>query len=380
MLLVFAVVFVLLGIKYLNTEPDKNSSTQSLAAYLSAPETGEFAEVLPGHRPEFPQDHGAHPEYRQEWWYFVGNLVDASGNHYGFQLTFFRFAGEEISIHQGDSAWHSRQSWMAHFAITDVTNNRFVAGEDISRQSLDLAGASAAPFKVWLNNWSVIESPSSCDHCFNLVLNATYGDNAIALKLTTVSQPVLQGDNGYSVKDTRGEVASYYYSIPDFNVTGTLTLDNQNIDVSGNSWMDREWSSAILGEEQAGWDWFALHLQDGSKLMLFQVRGKTPNLTPYRHGIYIDPSGFKRSLKNEQIDLKVNRTWKSNRTDIVYPSTWRVKINSPETRADLEIWSAIDDQELDLFFTYYEGAALTKGTINAETVTGEGYMEMTGYE
>jgi len=374
------VAAVLLSGYYLTKSPTHKNTGESLAAFLSAPGNASFEQVTPDRTLVFPKDHGPHTGFRQEWWYFVGNLRDASGNRYGFQLTFFRFADGQTRADVGDSAWHTGHNWMAHMAITDVSKRRFITAEDFSRQALELTGAIDAPFGVWLNSWSVRQSDSACTDCFELDLNARYQSHGLALRLSTRSGPVLQGENGFSIKDEHGKIASWYYTIPDFDITGRLTIDHHEVAVSGDGWMDREWSSAILGEQQSGWDWFALHHKDSAKLMLFQVRSRDSATGSYRHGMYIDADGNQHQLDGEHIDLSVVETWKSRKTGVVYPSVWRLRVSSPSLDMEFIVRAAIPDQELKLLFTYYEGVAFASGALNGQPMQAEGYMEMTGYE
>ena len=242
----------------------------------SGDDTAGFAQVSELRAFEFPQDHGPHQAYRHEWWYVTGNLDDADGQRFGFELTFFRFAfapqeqeqEQEQEQVQGASPWRARQMYLAHFAVTDVARDRFHFAERYARDALGLAGAQAEPFRVWLDDWSLLESQDGRVW----LLRAGDGEYALSLELRALTAPVLNGENGLSRKAREPGAASYYYSIPRIDVQGTLRRGATAHDVRGLAWLDREWGSGALGREQQGWDWYALQLADGSALMFYALR------------------------------------------------------------------------------------------------------------
>ncbi len=358
-------------------EPDK-APRDSLMTYFNAPAEEHYAPVVPGREFAFPRDHGPHPNFRQEWWYFTGRVESSSGRVFGYQLTFFRF-GTEVPEQIPDSAWFSDQTWMAHLAVTDVDGGRFVSQEDFARGALELAGAQVDALTVWVNGWSVRNhhETEGCSGCFTVRLDAAGDEVALDLVLEGRFPPVLQGEKGYSVKSADGQAASYYYSMPGLLTSGMLHLGEQSFSVQGESWMDREWSSTVLASGQSGWDWFALNLSNGYKLVVFQVResGKPPFLSATLLGdgnrrIPLDPS---------RIRLTPLRTWTNPGRDASYPVDWEIKGHTDEGEWSISVSPTIDNQELDLSVRYYEGLVAVKGIWNRIPISGWGYMELTGY-
>jgi predicted secreted hydrolase len=227
----------------------------------------------------FPDDHGPHPAYRSEWWYYTGNLRAGDGRRFGFQLTFFRFALSPEPVERA-SAWGTNQVYMAHFAVTDVAGRRFHAAERFGRGALDLAGARAAPYRVWLGRWQA----SAGSTPFPLALQAEDGGYGIDLVLARGKPVVANGEAGLSRKSAEPGNASYYYSIPRMPVSGRVTTPEGAWEVEGAAWFDREWSSSALAPDQVGWDWFALQLSDGRDLMVFRLRTRDGGADPHSAG------------------------------------------------------------------------------------------------
>lgn len=355
------------------TPPAQRDDGGGVVAALTTGDGSRFAAVEPGVALRFPEDHGAHPEFRQEWWYFTGNLADASGRRFGFQLTFFRFAHDAFAEYEA-SKWRHRQSWMAHFAVSDIDGRRFIAAQDYARGALDLAGARAAPFAVWVNGWSA-RGVGPGEDGFQAILAAESEEARITLEVGTDEAPLLQGDGGYSIKDHAGRTASYYYSFPNLRARGTLVLAGRSFALEGRAWMDREWSTAVLAKGQAGWDWFALRLAGGNTLMVFQVRGEGGE--PFRHAVLVGDGGRVRRFDGEAVRLAPLRWWTSGATGARYPLAWRLEIDA--AGIGLEVAAAFEAQELDLDFRYWEGVVDVTGSVDNEPVLGEGYMELTGY-
>ena len=229
----------------------------------------------------FPADLGPHDDFRTEWWYYTGNLIDAAGRHFGYQLTFFRRAllppGQRM---HRESDWATEQVYMAHLALTDVEGRQHQAYERLARGAAGLAGVQAAPYHVWLDNWSVA-SQDGTTH-----LQAAQGDIALDFELQDLKQPVLQGDQGYSRKGPEPGNASYYYSLTRIATTGTIAVGGQKNEVPGLSWMDHEFSTTVLSPGQVGWDWFSLQLEDGRELMLFHTRRSDGSSDPYAPALW----------------------------------------------------------------------------------------------
>jgi predicted secreted hydrolase len=354
----------------------------SLVDFLGSPADGRYARVVPGREFGFPADHGAHPDYRQEWWYFTGRLETPAGRVFGYQLTFFRFAGGPDD--PPDSIWAARQTWMAHLALTDVAGGRFLRQEDFARGVLGLADARGAPFSVWVNGWSVradTDDPDCPDHqelrgCFSADLSADGDDFALSLRLHATRPPVLQGDGGYSVKTADGRAASYYYSMPGIATRGSVTLEGETFEVRGESWMDREWSSAVLTPGQGGWDWFSLNLDDGHRLVVFQVREN--DSSAHRSAVLLDPEQRRLPLDPAAITLTPVAYWRSEETGSRYPVRWRLESGGDDGWS-LTLSPLVEAQEMALAFRYYEGLVSVSGTRAGQPVGGWGYMELTGY-
>jgi predicted secreted hydrolase len=210
-------------------------------------DAGGFAEVVRGKPIAFPADHGAHPDFRIEWWYLTANLRDAEGNDYGVQWTLFRQA--MVPADRGEG-WANRQIWMGHAALTGAATHRFA--ERFARGGVGQAGATAAPFVAFIDNWEMRSTAPAASFA-PLNLTASAPDFSYALTLATDEAPVLHGEQGFSRKSERDQ-ASYYYSLPDLAVTGSIVRDGKTIAVTGRAWFDHEWSSQPLASDETGWD------------------------------------------------------------------------------------------------------------------------------
>lgn len=351
-----------------------------LDGYLRAVEPREF---------RFPRDHGVHPGFRHEWWYYTGNLTTPEGRRFGFQLTFFRIAlapGVRSGPGEDGSAWRSEAVYMAHFALTDVEAGRFHHAQRFSRNGLALAGAAPgpadpeAPFGVWLEGWKVkaladprCEPGAGC-HAVELV--AHEGEIGLRLRLTAAKPPVLQGEGGLSQKSADPGNASYYYSMTRLDAVGEVSLGGEPLAVAGSAWMDREWSTSALGPEQTGWDWFALQLSDGSELMFYRLRLRDGSMDPHSAGVWVDPDGRTQRLEADDVGLEVRDHWTSPRSGIRYPALWTLSL------ADIELTVApvLPDQELtETVVRYWEGAVDVSGAVRGREVGGGGYVELAGY-
>ncbi len=347
-----------------------------------------FLQAEPGALLQFPRDHGQHPGYRNEWWYLTGNLQDRADpqRQFGFQFTLFRFALAPAAstdaaqtqaaeaTDDSNNPWLSRQFYMAHFAITDVESGQHRASERFSRQGPGLAGAGRAepeqPLRFWLANWS-LQSQSTAE-LFPLTLNARAAEQGIGLQvdISALKPRVLQGDGGFSLKNSEGG-GSYYYSYPRLAVTGQLQWQQQHYQVQGQAWFDHEWSSNSLAAYQAGWDWFSLQLADGRDLMYYRFRNHdgSPGLS---HLLLVDGDGRARVLAPQVLALQVLDRWRSD-TGVEYPSGWRLQI--PSEGLDLLIEPQVKQQLMALSVRYWEGAVRVSGSHR-----GRGYVELAGYD
>jgi predicted secreted hydrolase len=342
-----------------------------LADLLGSEADAGFARALAPRPFNFPGDHGPHPEFRNEWWYFTGNLDDEAGRRFGFELTFFRFALAP-AVAETESAWRSKQVYIAHLALSDAGEGRFHFGQRYSRGALGLAGAQAAPFRVWLEDWQAAEGVDGRE--WQLV--AKDDDFAIELSLVPLRAPVLHGEDGLSQKSSEAGNASYYYSITRLETTGTLRVGDRAYRVSGLTWLDREWSSSALAAGQAGWDWFALQLSDGSDLMFYSLRRKDGSRHEASAGSWISPQGEVTHLSSGDVEIMVLDHWSSPQGGS-YPAQWRLRV--PRLGLDVSVTPIIPDQELTTTVRYWEGAVDVAGDRGDTSISGRGYVELTGY-
>jgi len=331
-----------------------------------------FARATAARTFHFPDDHGPHPRYRNEWWYFTGNLVTGAGRRFGYELSIFRIALSPTATPRA-SAWGTNQVYMAHFAVTDVASGKFHFFERFARGAVGLAGARAAPFGVWTENWRVAADPHDPGVW---TLHAKTEDVEIALSLSARKPVVLQGERGLSRKSADPGNASYYYSLPRLASEGTINIAGATHHVTGNSWLDREWSTSALASNQVGWDWFALQFDDGRELMLYQLRDRNGHTDAFSQGALIAPDGRKLELARNDFRVEVLRHWRSPRGGD-YPAAWRISV--PRAQLDLQITPVLADQELAVSVRYWEGAVDVRGTHAGRKVKGTGYVELTGY-
>ena len=324
----------------------------------------------------FPEDHGPHPAFRNEWWYWTGNLVTEGGRSFGFELTLFRTALAPDQDPHRSSAWAPRDVYMAHFTVSDIAGGRFHAFERTSRGALDLAGAKTSPLRVWVLDWSA-DFTDDGSTSFPLRLHARDGDVAIDLSLEQGKPVVLQGDRGRSMKGPEPDNASYYYSLTRMPTSGSVTALGQRFEVRGESWMDREWSTRVLSSDQVGWNWFALRFDDGRDLMIFHLRRRDGKKDAWTSGTIVDPDGTPHHLGADDIMVEPAGVWTSPHSHVAYPSAFRLKV--PAAALDLQVLPLLADQELDLTFRYWEGAVRTFGTAGGKNIQGLGYLELTGY-
>jgi predicted secreted hydrolase len=334
---------------------------------------------------EFPQDHGPHPGFRHEWWYFTGQLRGA-GETFGFELTMFRLAlrpplaAAPAAGSAPQSAWRAGQVYAAHFAITDVSRNTFFNATRYARDALNLAAAQAQPFAIHVADWSVTQVPDTpalfAPRPLHWQLRAADGDYQLQLDLRGAQPPVLNGDAGLSRKDDAPGAASYYYSMPRLQAAGTVVRQGLSMPVAGMAWLDREWGSGSLGVTQRGWDWFALDLDDGSSLMFYALRDRDGRRDAHSAGTYVDAAGSATALRNEDVEITVQRQWSSPRGG-QYPAQWALRVRSQQLL--LNVTPLLADQELSTQPRYWEGAVQVTGERRGTPVSARGYVELVGY-
>jgi len=348
-----------------------------LSGLLGSQDNDRFARALQPREFEFPTDHGAHPAFRNEWWYLSGNLDgEEDGRRFGFEFTLFRFSlsPEPTPV---DSAWRTKQVYIGHLAVTDVNGETFYAAERYSRGALGLAGAETSPLRIWLEDWQMAAAPSADTslgpRAFPWRVSA--GDEAFGIELTVdpLKPPVLNGDEGLSKKSAQPGNASYYYSMTRLATEGKVRIGTQSYAVKGLSWLDREWSSSALSADQSGWDWFALQLDSGRELMFYQLRKLDGTTDANSGGTYVREDGATVGLSAEDVSLKVLDYWTNPEGDR-YPSEWRLQV--PSQAIDVRILPVMQAQELDTLVRYWEGAV---DVVERDGGAGRGYVELTGY-
>jgi predicted secreted hydrolase len=333
---------------------------------------------------EFPRDHAPHPGFRNEWWYYTGNLKSETGRHFGFQLTFFRYQltpfGGSAGWPDPPSAWRSRQIYIGHAAVSDISAKRHLQAERISREGLEGLGIGGwvqygPDVTLFLPGWNAVIFPDSHK------LSVAGEDFAFQLELKPVKPPVKHGINGYSRKGSTPERASCYYSFTRLETSGSITIAGKSIPVKGESWMDHEFSTALLEPGTVGWDWFSIQLADRSEFMIFLLRKEDGGLNPASSGSYIDSLGVLRHLDRGYFDVRVLDTWRSKASGAVYPSGWQIKI--PLLGIEVDVKSNLQDQEMrtsaSTGVTYWEGSVSAKGVKGGSPIEGRGYVELTGY-
>lgn len=316
---------------------------------------------------QFPEDFGPHPGFQTEWWYYTGNLTTPEGRAFGYQLTFFRRALSPKKRERA-SDWATNQIYFAHFAVTDIREERFHSFERFSRGALGLSGAQAPPYRVWVENWQAADSEGST------ILTAEDSNVAIRLELVPEKPIVLQGDKGLSRKGPKEGNASYYFSQTRIASRGVITIDGKDHAVTGDSWLDREWSTSALESDDVGWDWFSIQLDDQREIMLFQIRKKEGGISRFSTGKIVRRDGSTRTLENDSFEITVTDWWRSPNSGIKYPSGWIIETTQSPKR--LTVTPRIKNQEHLHSFIYWEGAV----SVESEESRGVGYVEMTGYE
>ena len=324
----------------------------------------------------FPADHGPHPGFKAEWWYVTGTLraTDGSTRRFGVQFTVFRSAlRPDTAAADRASGWATGQLYMAHVGIGDVAGGRFFSSERFARGAAGLAGSAADPVAAYVGPVRLEQAgPLGPGGVAPIRIEGEAEGAAYDLTARPVKPVVLQGDRGLSQKGPEPGNASYYYAQTRMATTGTVRLpDGEAVPVEGLTWLDREWSTSALGEGQVGWDWFALHLDDGRDLMLYQLRRADGTKDPLSKGSLVAADGEKVGLGSADYTLTPLDTWESPRGG-AYPVRWRLRV--PSAGLDLVVAAPIDDQELDATVRYWEGTMDVTGS-----ATGTGFLEMTGY-
>ena len=348
--------------------PDSPASSRSDSQY-----TDDWSTAVGPRRFSFPRDHGAHDNYRIEWWYYTGNLETEENRRFGYQLTFFR-TGLQMQP-ENPSRWAVRDLYTAHFAVSDIAGRKHSFSQRNNRAGVGQAGAETQRLEIWNNDWKV----ELQGHQHTLI--ARDKDYSIELTLIPSKPLVLHGQNGLSRKGAKEGNASYYYSFPRLSTSGTITIDGSRFEVSGDSWMDHEFSTSFLEEGQIGWDWFSIQLDNNTELMLYQMRLGDGSVNPCSSGTFVADDGQYTHLSAAQFHVRGGNTWRSSRTGADYPLYWSIEI--PTLGLVLDVEPAFEQQEMVTAATtgisYWEGSISVRGRCRQDRVTGSGYLELTGY-
>lgn len=340
----------------------------ALLALAAAAHAAEVAYPPVTPRPlEFPRDHGAHPEFRTEWWYVTGQVEAEDGRALGFQVTFFR---SRTGIGEASaSRFAPAQLYFAHAAISDPAHGRLRHDQKVARGMPGVAGASARDTDVVLEGWSLRREQGR----YRAVIPAS--DFRLELELAPTRAPLPHGEAGVSRKGPETRHASYYYSLPQLQVTGTIAVQGEARTVRGRAWLDHEWSSEALMPGARGWDWTGVNLDDGGAIMAFRIRDEQGR-PMWAAATVQDADGTARHYGPGEVALEPLSTWTSPRTGAQYPVSANLRIGGTSWRIE----ATMPDQELDSRAStgaiYWEGAV----TVTREDRrVGEGYLELTGY-
>jgi predicted secreted hydrolase len=349
-----------------------------LLVVASAGIAAEWKVAQPGWSYEFPRDHGSHPGFKTEWWYFTGTLADSTGRQFGYQLTFFR---QGIRVPSEQRKERSRfivdDMKFGHFALTDLANKRFIHHQKLSRGAFNESGVQAnvtgAGKVAWLEDWTL-----SIDDAGRFVIAGSSPEGRVNLTLEAAKPWVIHGEGGISQKAAGEGRASHYYSGTRLRSQGRVSIDGDEIEVKGESWFDHEWATNQLTAEQIGWEWFSIQLEDGSELMLYQMRRRDGSSDQTSSGTYVVKDGSSQHLRRDDYKLTPTKYWTSKATGARYPTAWKAEV--PSLALQLDIEAAMPEQELVLKpIAYWEGMIRISGTRAGKDIQGHGYMELTGY-
>jgi predicted secreted hydrolase len=340
----------------------------------AAGSTGGWQTAHPGYQYSFPSDYGAHESYRDEWWYYSGNVRDHAGHPFGFELTIFRYGIEHPM--PGASAWDIDDLYFAHFALVDAAGRRFLSYDRTERAALGGAGAATTDERAWVGDWRIQRTSSG-----QQIVHAADSRSALDLTLTPRKAPVIEGQGGAFRMGACAACYAQYYSFTRLAATGSIALDGSTFDVAGTAWGDHEWGSDAIDPTSSAWDWFSIQLDDGIDVMIGRLHHADGATLPQSSGTFVDAAGAHHFLSLSDFDVVPTGWWTSPRDGARYPSGWIIALHGE--RAKLTVTPVMQDQELDTSrstqLTYWEGACTIRGTVGGHAASGVGYTELTGY-
>lgn len=336
-----------------------------------------FRLAMPGYQYEFPRDHAAHPEFQTEWWYYTGNVATAEGREFGYELTVFRTRLAPIDDPRSASPLFPGQIHAAHFAISDIEGRRHQSWEALGREALGQARSSTEELDIEVRGWTVRMLPGS----EAMELHAAAGDAAIDLRLEPLKPLVIHGEDGVHAKGAAPGQASHYLTFSRLATTGTITWEGTEHAVEGLSWMDHEFGSAWLGEEEVGWDWFAIQLESGEDIMAYDIRRRDGTVSPISTGTLVEADGSTAPLPKPDVEIIATGSWTSPDSGATYPMGWIIRI--PREDAELVVEARFPEQEMlteaSTGIIYWEGAVAVTGRFRGQPARGKGFVELVGY-
>jgi predicted secreted hydrolase len=337
----------------------------------------QFRSAAPGDRYEFPRDFFNHPDFQTEWWYYTGNLTAADGHAYGFELTFFRVGVNRDRTPPSD--WAVNDIYMAHLALSDLGSQQFYHRERLNRAGAGIAGIDPAAGRIWNGNWQATIHGNGGSQKLDAVSDAF----ALHFDLTSGKPPVIHGIDGISQKAAGTGHSSHYVSLTRLAVTGSMNVGNVAVNVTGLAWMDHEFFTEQLGENQVGWDWLSVQLDDNTELMLYRIRRSDGSVDPFSSGTYIDADGKPTHLALGDFDFTgTGDTWTSTESKATYPIHWKLAVRPRSL--NLDVTTSLKSQEIfsgsPIIPSYWEGAVRISGDRGGAPVKGVGYLELTGYD
>jgi predicted secreted hydrolase len=328
----------------------------------------------PGWSYQFPRDHHVHDKFKTEWWYFTGNLTNTSGRRFGYEVTFFRQGVRPPAERkETTSRFIVNNLKFAHFTVTDPEGKRFLFQQKTSRGAFGEAGFGEGERLAWIDSWSLTTNKNG-----SFDLAADMADAKLKLDLMPRKQPVIHGKNGISEKAEGDGHASHYYSITRLATSGELDLHDERFTVTGESWFDHEWATNQLAANQSGWNWVSAQFDEGSELMLYEMRLTNGKIDPVSSGTFVRADGRSIGLTSSDFRMTPTTFWKSEATKAKYPIGWQIAV--PEEQLQFAIMPVLKNQELVLTpLIYWEGAFDLIGTQAGKPIRGHGYLELTGY-